>query len=83
MLATLQMFAQKENHISVLRDSRIELIAAQDELLATKTNSAISLACWVEAFRRICKATRLLDRQDIYKHRCVSYSSSDLCIKRG
>ncbi|CAG5181736.1 uncharacterized protein ALTATR162_LOCUS9809 [Alternaria atra] len=39
MLATLQMFAQKESHISVLRDSKIELIAAQDELLATKTNT--------------------------------------------
>ena len=39
MLATLQMFAQKESHISVLRDSEIELIAAQDELLTTKTNT--------------------------------------------
>lgn len=39
MLATLQMFAQKENHISVLRDSEMELIATQYELLATKTNN--------------------------------------------
>lgn len=48
MLATLQMFAQKESHISVLRDSEIELIAAQDELLAQQRSQSVSmlLAPW-------------------------------------